>query len=428
MHKILLIIFISVTTTISGFPQYKESLKEAFFDAEYYILYEDFNEALSLYINLQNNGYDNAYINHRIGECYLQIPGQKHKSIPYLEKACEGISMSIKEGSFKEKNAPIRTIFYLASAYQTNNQLDKAIETFNKFKTTLANQNIYNTDYIDRQIESCETAKKLINNPLKITETNIGELINDNFPNIRPVISADENSMVFISRKKFYDAIYYSKKENGNWITPLNITPDLNSDGNYYTCFLSGNGKTLLLNKDENFNKDIYISYLKNDKWSIPVKLNKNINSKFQESFASLSEDGKTIYFVSDRKGGYGGTDIYKSNFNEETQGWGQAVNLGNSINTPFNEENPIVCDNDNILYFSSEGHQNMGGFDIFYSKKLTNDWSIPKNLGYPINTTNDNLSFFPIKDGKFAYTSKFDKSGFGLEDIVKIEILSSGN
>jgi hypothetical protein len=427
MNKILVIILLAVSSSLTGFSQYKEAFKEAFFDAEYYILYEDYSE-LALYINLKNNGYDNAYINHRIGECYLQIPGQKHKSIPYLEKACQGISTTIKEGSFKEKNAPLRTIFYLASAYQTNNELDKAIETYNKFKEKLADQNIYNTDYIERQIESCETAKKLINNPLRLTETNIGEFINDKFPNIKPVISADENSIVFISKRKFYDAIYYSKKENGNWIAPLNITPDLNSDGNYYTCFLSCDGKTLLLYKDENFNRDIYISYLQNDKWNIPKKLNKNINTKFQESFASLSKDGKTIYFVSDRKGGFGGTDIYKSTFNEKTNDWNEAVNMGNKINTPFNEENPIVCDEDNILYFSSEGHQNMGGFDIFYCKNEDNKWTDPQNIGYPINTTDDNLSFFPIKNGKYGYTSKFDKSGFGHEDIVRIEILSSEN
>jgi hypothetical protein len=426
MRKILIITVLGILLPFLSFSQFKDALKENFLEAEYYILYEDYNEALALYQNVYNNGYDNAYINHRIGECYLQIPGQKGKSIPYLEKACENVSITIKEGSIKETRAPLRTIFYLAIAYQTNGELDKAIETFTKFKDRLAEENIYNIDYVERQIESCETAKNLIDIPLNISEENIGDLVNDQFPNIRPVISEDENSMVYISKRKFYDAIFYSTKENGKWLTPINITPDLNSDGNYYSCHLSCDGKILILLKDENYNKDIYISYIKNKKWSVPKKLNRNINTKSQETFASISKDKKTLYFVSDRKGGFGGTDIYKSELDELTQDWGKAVNLGPVINTAFNEENPIVCENESTIYFSSQGHYNMGGFDIFHSQKTDNGWTNPENLGYPLNTTDDNISFFPIKNGSQLYMAKFDKNGFGKEDIIKIRILSS--
>lgn len=426
MRKILLLVLLSTSIHFSGFSQYKLALKDAFLEAEYYILYEDYSEALALYKNLYSNGYNNAYINHRIGECYLQIPGQKEKAIPYLEKACEDLSITIKEGSIKETRAPLRTLFYLAIAYQTNNQLDKAIETFKNFKKKLEEENIYNTDYIDRQIESCETAKKFMQEPVDIDEENIGELLNDRFPNIRPVISEDEQSMVYISKQKFYDAIFYSVKENGSWTKPINITPDLNSDGDYYSCHLSCDGKVLLLFRDQNFNKDIYISYLKDKKWSLPEKLNRHINSKFQETFASISKDKKTIYFISDRKGGMGGTDIYRSDYDENTNDWGKAVNLGENINTPFNEENPVICDNSSTLYFSSQGHVNMGGFDIFYSKLKEGEWTKPINVGFPINTTDDNISFFPIKNGERIYLSKFDKNGYGQEDIIKVNILSS--
>lgn len=426
MLKKLIIIILFITATHSGFCQYKIALKDAFLEAEYYVLYEDYKEALSLYMELYNNGYDNAYINHRIGECYLYIPGQKHKSILYLEKACKNLSFTIKEGSIKETKAPMRALFYLAIAYQTDKQLDKAIQTFNEFKNRLAEENIYNTDYIDRQIESCETAKELMEKPVDIKEENIGSSINDRFPNIRPVISEDENHMVYISKKKFYDAVYYCSKENGEWTAPINITPDLQSDGDYYPCYLSCDGTTLLLYRDHNFNKDIYISRYVNNKWSLPEKLNRHINSKYQESFASISKDNKTIYFISDRKDGFGGTDIYMSKFDEEKQDWGKAINLGSTINTSFDEENPIVCGKKDILYFSSQGHKNMGGFDIFLSEKTDNKWSTPINLGFPLNNTDDNISFFPIQDGKLIYVSKFDKNGFGQEDIVRLNILSS--
>ncbi len=427
MRKVILITFITIIGSLTAFSQYKSALKEAFYEAEYYILYEDYNEALALYLNLLNDGLDNAYINHRIGECYLQIPGQKNKSIPYLEKACNNVTKVIKEGTFKETNAPIRTIFYLACAYQINNELDKAIETFESFKQTLADNKIYNTDYIEKQIQSCEIAKELINNPTEVKVSNIGDQINDGFPNIRPVISSSENCMVYVSKLKFYDAIFFTKKVGDEWTSPINITPELNSDGDYYSCFLSSYGKTLLLYKYDGYNSDIYISRrVINERWTTPEKLNKHINSKFQETFASLSKDGKTIYFVSDRKGGYGGTDIYKSVYNEKTKDWGEAINLGSEINTPLNEETPVMSEDGKKLFFSSQGHYNMGGFDVFCAQMdANNNWTKPKNLGYPINSTDDNLFFFPVGDGTNAYISKFDQNGFGQEDIVKLEITS---
>jgi WD40-like Beta Propeller Repeat len=425
MRKVILIALVSIMGSLSAFPQYKSALKDAFYEAEYYILYEDYNEALALYLNLLNNGLDNAYINHRIGECYLQIPGQKNKSIPYLEKACESVSKVIKEGSYKETNAPLRTIFYLACAYQVNNELDKAIETFDSFKQKLADNKIYNTDYIEKQIQSCEIAKEFINNPKAVKENNLGDRINDGFPNIRPVVSSNENCMVYVSKLKFYDAIFFTKKIDTEWSSPKNITPELNFDGEYYSCFISSYGKILLLYKYDSYNSDIYISRrIKNERWTSPEKLNKNINSKYQETFASLSKDGKTIYFISDRKGGFGGTDIYKSVYNEKTNDWGEAINLGIEVNTPLNEETPVLNKEGNKLFFSSQGHINMGGFDIFCAQLNENGkWGKPKNLGYPINSTDDNLFFFPVGDGTKAYISKFDQNGFGQEDIVKLDI-----
>lgn len=429
MRKILLIALISISTSFASHSQYKDALKDIFSDAEYYILFEDYNEALSLYLNLLKNGIDNAYIQHRIGECYLQIPGQKVKSIPYLEAACNNLSKTIKEGSFKETKAPYRAMFYLACAYQNNNQLEKAIDTFEKFKELVSTEKDYNIDYVFKQIESCEAARELFKNPDIIHEINVGAQINDEFSNIRPVVSSDEKSMVFLSKLKFYDAIFYSQKIGEQWTTPVNITPELNSDGDYYTCFLSHDGKTLILNKDDDFDNNIYMSRLNGERWSSPKKLNKHINTKYQETFASLSYDGKTIYFVSDRKGGYGGTDLYKSEFDEKTNDWGVAVNLGDKINTPFNEETPIICEDDETFYFSSQGHYNMGGFDIFYTQNLkNNNWSDPINIGSPINTTDDNLFYYPIENGKNAYISKFDENGFGQEDIMKLEIIKIAN
>ncbi|MCG8410730.1 MAG: hypothetical protein MI739_05535 [Bacteroidales bacterium] len=424
MRKLLIIIILFIATS-NLFAQYKSTLKDSFFEAEYYMLYKDYREALIIYKDLYANGYDkSSYINYRVGECYLNIEGQKIQSIPYLEQACRNLSKTIKEGSIKETKAPLRALFYLAIAYQVNNELDKAVSTFYQFKNRLIKENIYNTDYIDAQIKSCELAKRNMKAPLEIIEKNLGEPINDNFANIRPVVSGNEKAIVFMSKRKFYDAVYYSVRSNGKWMAPVNITLDLKSDGDFYPCYLSHNGKTLLLCKHEQFNKDIYVSYFKEKKWTPAKKLNKNINTKYQETFASLSKNEKTIYFTSNRGNSLGGIDIYKSEIDPKTKDWGKAENLGSTINTKFDEETPIFISNENKLYFSSQGHSGIGGFDIFYSEKNKDSWTKVANVGNPINTTDNDKLFFLI-DGKNFYFAKNDPKGFGKEDIIKIEVVS---
>jgi hypothetical protein len=164
-------------------------------------------------------------------------------------------------------------------------------------------------------------------------------------------------------------------------------------------------------------------------KWTAIKKLNDNINTKYWESHASVSYDGKTLYFTSNRKGGYGGLDIYSSTRADVNQdNWEKPVNLGPDINTPFNEETPFISPDGKTLYFSSYGHFNMGGYDIFYSNLLENGkWSVPLNMGYPINTTDDDLFYVPVQDGNFAYVCRYyPEENYGKTDIYRVEIFSS--
>ncbi len=427
MRKRILLCISILVFQFSLNAQENVNLKETFLDAEYYILYEDFNEALPLYLKLNNNNYSNAYISYRIGECYLNIQGQKNKAIPYLEDAVKNMLQKINEGSFKETAAPQKALFLLGNAYQINNKLNKAITTYKKFKETLKVDDIYNIDFVTQQIKSCNNAQKLMQSPIQYKETNVGDIINNNFPNIRPVLSSNEDVLIFTTKLKFYDAIFYSKKENNKWSVPINLTPYLKTDGYYYTSSLSSDGTKLFLFKNDEYNGDIYVSNFDGEKWNGATKLGKNINSKFWETHASISSDNRTLYFTSNRKGGFGGLDIYKSEYNFEKKTWNKPVNLGHEINTPYNEETPYISEDGNTLYFSSQGHYTMGSFDIFYSKKLKDNlWSSPVNIGYPINTTDDDLFFFPIKDGNFAYVSKYNKNGYGQEDIYRLEFFSN--
>jgi hypothetical protein len=283
---------------------------------------------------------------------------------------------------------------------------------------------IYDVDLVNDQIETCKVASSQQAKPMYFISVNLGENINERFEETNPVVSGDESVIVFTRKLQFYDAVFCSRKENGEWSIPVNLTPFFAVDGNTYSTGLSYNGDELFVYRSDNFDGNIYVSHYRNGKWSKLEKLNNNINTKYWESHASLSKDGKTLYFTSNRSGGYGGLDIYKS---ERTHGddWGPAINLGPVINSKYNEDTPFVTEDNNTLYFSSLGHYNMGGYDIFYSTRLDNgQWSKPINAGYPLNTTNNDLFFVPVQEGAFAYYSKYDPSdSYGLADIYKLEV-----
>lgn len=430
MKRASVLLLILLAPLLSA-AQAKVDLKETFLDAEYYILYEDFREALPLYLRLPANGMENAYINYRIGQCYLQIPGQKAKAIPYLEKASQNIGRKIKEGSFRETQAPLQTLFLLGNAHQINNNLDKAVDYYKQFKSMLDVKDIYNIDFVDQQIAACKNAKNFIAKPVQLKKHNLGETINDNFPAIRPVISENEDVLLYTKRLKFYDAVFFTKKEGDKWTTPMNLTPQLQSDGDMYTSSVSADGRTLILFRNEPSNADLYISTYneKTNRWSRAQRLPRQINTDYWETHGSLASGGQILYFTSDRKGGLGGLDIYYSIYNPRNKTWGEPVNLGPEINTPYNEETPFISEDGMTLYFSSQGHASMGGYDIFYAKNLgDNQWTEPVNVGYPINTTDDDYFYQPAEDGTYAYVSEYSPEGFGAQDIFRYELFSPDN
>ena len=260
-------------------------------------------------------------------------------------------------------------------------------------------------------------------NPVPYKIENLGRHINNASANDHPAISGDGKTLAYITKQKFYDAVMVARLDKGIWKEAINVTQQIQSDGNQYPTSLSYDGNTLYLTKEDNFNSDIYVSVFENGQWSVSKPLNKNINTRYWESFASTTADGKTLYFASNRKDGFGNLDIYVS-VKEPNGQWGPAKNIGSKINTSFNEDCPVISMDGNTLYFSSQGHKNMGGYDIFYSKKINDkEWSEPVNIGYPINTTDDDLYFSPVADGAYAYMARLEKGGFGSEDIYKITL-----
>jgi len=428
MKRVLFLLCLLSVTVAKVFSQARLENRNNFFQAENYVLYEEYKEALTLYQGLLKIEPGNSNFKYRIGQCLINIPGRKAEAIKYLEDAVKNIDLNYKEGKFKETKAPYDAYYYLANAYRIDNQLSKAIDTYELFKKNL-NPKVYDTAIVNLQIVSCRNAQELMKVPIFIKKENLGDIINSRFSDYNPVVSADESVMVYNKAEQFQDIVYFTKKVNGKWTTPVDIIPDfgLGFEEKNYVTSISDDGRELYVYRPgADYDGNIYISRRdKNDKWSNLIKLNDNINTKYWESHATISHSGKKLYFTSNRKGTYGGLDIWVSQ-KDSTGDWGPAKNLGPVINTIYNEESPFLGKDDKTLFFSSRGHFNIGGYDVFYSTLMDNgEWSTPLNVGVPINTTDDDVFFDPVHDGYQAYYAMDIPGGSGLQDIYRIEIFS---
>ena len=421
MSKKIVCLIVTILFSLALLSQEVKNLQDSFLEAEYFFVNQDYSDALSTYLQLYEKMPESANLAFRIGVCYLNIAGKKNLSIKYLEAASKNISAKHKEGIITQVAAPYDALFELGNAYRINYQFDKAKDAYMKYEETLLPDDKENINFIVHEIKVCDNAKSLISKPVDFALENMGNLFNDEKSNFNPVISADGKSFAFMVSLKFYNAIMFLKLVNGKWSAPINISPDLQTDGDVFISCLSSDGKMLFLSMSDKFNSYLYYSTFDGTKWSKVAKLNKNINSKGWESHAFISEDGNNLVFASDRPGGFGGLDIYLSK--KEIGDWGPAVNLGHEINTPFNEDRPSLVNNGKTLFFSSQNHNNIGGYDIFKSEMQPNGiWSSPQNLGYPLNTPDDNIFFMPVGNGKSGYISVYrEGDGFGREDIYKV-------
>ncbi|MGD0582764.1 MAG: hypothetical protein ABR974_07445 [Bacteroidales bacterium] len=421
MSKRIAGLFTMLLLSLDLFPQEIKPLQDTFLESEYFFLNGDYSDALPGYLAIYEKIPENANIAYRIGVCYLNISGSKNLATGYLESAALKVSSRHKEGTISQVTAPYDAIYELGVAYRINYQFDKAKDAFKRYRKTLLPDDSENLNFVDHEIMTCDNAKKLIEKPIDFTIENMGPLFNDEKDNFDPLISGDGKSFVFMSSMKFYDAVMYSRLVGGKWTAPVNITPDLQVDGNIFVSCLSFDGNTLLLSVGDNHNSDIYSTTYDGTKWTKAARLNKNINTKYWESHGYISDDGNSLVFASDRPGGFGGLDIYIST--KENGDWGPALNIGPEINSSLNEDRPFLINNSKTLFFASQDHESIGGYDIFRSDRLSNGlWSKPGNLGYPLNTPDDNIFFMPLAEGKSGFISIYKEGeGFGKRDIYRI-------
>ena len=424
MKKILylFVIFIWFSMSVS-LAQSKTELKEFFIEAESHFLYGEYEKANEIFMVLNQMMPENANIQYKIGNCYLHIPHEKTKAFPFLQGATANAEYGAKTARFNETRAPLDVYFSLGNAFRINNDLDKAILTYAKFKELLSGEGgMVNSDFVDQEIMACKNAKKLMETPLDFTKTSLGKKINIVAINHRPAVSGDGNTLVYTCEMGEENSVYMSQKVGGKWSPPSEITSQLSNQRDISSSSLNYDGTQLFIYKQDDFVGNIYVSNYSDGSWNKIMKLNNNINTKYYESHAGISKDGNMLFFASNRDGGEGGSDIYQSELQPDGT-WGPAKNLGSSINTPFNEDTPFLTNNDSVLFFSSEGHYTMGGYDIFKAKKKNNTWQKPENIGYPINTTDDDLFFQPLGNGTTAYYSML--TGYKEKEIFKINLVS---
>ncbi len=412
-------------------------VKKQLHQAESYFAEEDFDDALPLFLKVLEQDRNNDYVRYKTGICYLLDHGpEKNKAEVYLEQALIGMDEKMLEGSYKNKKSPPIIWFYLGQAYHFNYKFDEALNAYEKFKPFI---NIYDTAVtteLKRRIEWTNTAKNLMAHQAPHSISNLGNVINTPYPEHSPVISTDEITLLFTARKPQnvggkidsedhlpFEDIYISYYSASGWSEAMSIGSSINTERHEATIALSSDGTHLLLYKDDgNGDGNIYLSTLVGKEWSAPQKLDDNIDSPKWETSACFSPDGSMIYIASNREGGFGGRDLWTSKKLPNGH-WSKCQNMGPAINTRYDEDAPALQANGKLLYFSSNGHETMGGFDVFSTEQDENgNWSAIKNVGHPVNSTDDDIFFMPTADNKHAYFSSYRHlGGFGEKDIYKI-------
>lgn len=317
--------------------------------------------------------------------------------------------------------------FYLGEAELKTGDYHQAIESFNKYLgkgKPKENRKIITEKYI----KDCEFSVKAVKKPVPFNPVNLGGNINTSYDEYMAALTTDENTIIFTRQINKNEDFYISHKVGGEWAKAEPLSENINTPVyNEGAQCISPDGQFLFFtgcNRPDGLGGcDIYVSQREGNNWSRPVNLGRPINTPGWESQPSLSSDGRTLYFTSNRKGGLGSYDIWKSTLNEYGR-WTEPVNLGPTINTPYDEQSPFIHPDNETLYFSSSGWPGLGSKDLFVSRlDPSGQWAEPKNLGYPINTYGEESGLTITSSGTKALFSSNNFSGNGGFDIYSFDL-----
>lgn len=428
MKRILL--FIILVLPVVLYAQDK-SVKRDYNQANQLVLNGNLEEALEIYKEIITKYPDNSNYNYKIGYIYFETQGMRDYSKDFLIKASENVSKNYSD-SYKETKAPLETWYYLGLLNHYEYEFDIAKEYFNKYLESATDDD--KIEKVETLIKACDSGIELVMNPLDLDIMELGGNINSKYEEHSPLITADLSTLIFTSKREgtggdkdengdYYEDIYISKFENGDWTNPISISSNINTNDHEASSGLSYDGRMLFIYKPVN-EGDLFVSYLQNDVWSEPESLGPFVNTEFRETSATLSIDGQTLYFTSNRPGGYGELDIWMSNLQEDGS-WGVAKNIGGKLNSKLNEEGPYLHPSDTVMYFSSNGHPGMGGYDLFMSINKGGEWNEPKNIGYPLNSPDDDVYFISSPEGNYGFYASNQYGSSGSTNIYTLKLPS---
>ena len=380
----------------------------------------NYEDALKSYLQAMESGENTAYVKYKAGRCYLEASafGEKLKALPLLEAAAAA----------KEEGMPAQLHLYLGDAYYLDGNLYQALTSYDHYKAAIGKDAAKQKIAADR-LAKAHHAQEIMSRTKDIYLRPLGDGVNSPFTEYNPVVSADESLMAYTvlkpadsrSSQSFTEQIMVMTRQDQDWGTPQELkigsgfiagTAGLSADGQRMIIFLNG-GAT---------GGGLYMLHRKGDSWGAPQEMRGDINSRYQESTASISPDGSTIYFASNRPGGFGGMDIYKTSL-QSNGSWGRAENLGPVINTAADEDAPFIHPDGRTLFFTSNGNISIGGNDICRSYFVGGKWIDPENMGYPVNTMANDNYFTLTADGSRAYFSSDRPGGKGAQDIYTFDM-----
>ena len=428
----LLSLFLLVNFAVAGGKKKSINIKKTLYKAEDNFYNENYRKAIELYSLLDSVSPENSsYFRYQIGLSFLYSNIHNKTALKYIRQGAKDLA---------HDESPITDLYlyHLGRAYHLNEKFDSALVTYNQaLQGEIFDENLKSE--IERQIDITNNARKIYQQAQDMVLKKAARGINSQYADYKPVISSDESTLIFTSRragtspeKKYIDGghfedIFISQKdENGKWSTPKGISTQINSDEHEASVGLSADGRELIVYKGSG-SGGLYVSRLDGADWSTPTMIDGEktyiVNAKKSwETSASKTVDGKTMYFTSNRKKSLGGLDIYQTKMLPSGE-WGEAVNLGPVINTELDEESPFIHPDGKTLYFSSRGHNTAGGYDIFKSVFENGKWSKPVNMGHPINSTSDDLHFVLTADGKKAYYTSSRYGSLGEQDIYRVSL-----
>ncbi|HXD94549.1 MAG TPA: carboxypeptidase regulatory-like domain-containing protein [Bacteroidia bacterium] len=387
-------------------------------------------EALVMFKEILTESPKNGHVLYLAADCSYKL-GEVDEAVKYLETGKTVVSV-------KPQNFYLLGIIYLS-----DNKVDEALAEFTNYKSKATPSDVKEHDP-DVYISQCNNAKKLEANPVQVKIENLGQNVNSKFDDKGPAITADGKKLFFNSRRpltedamkdvegdgKYFESIYVTNWDSAKqqWAVADEIPGQINQKASHVACTgISSDGKQIFIYKNdmtdaESRGGDIFVSKVSNNKWRTPEPFGKPINTTYWEGGACISPDGKTLYFTSERKGGFGNSDIWMAVRKTKTE-WDIPVNLGAEINTPYDEAGLFLAPDGKTLFFCSNGANSMGSYDIFRTICTDGKWSKPENLGYPINTTKRDGPLVLGADSRYAYMSSDRLGGFGENDIYKIDL-----